>query len=341
MADFIKLEENPVVVEETPKVEEEKKVQKICVVSISEGSPYDSSELPNTESCYYVSINFTQMKELYYVLKEEKETNNMIFKNVFNYMKDRDTMVFFDFKCCSECHSGSHFVNTDKTLTVYKMINVLTRKHCNFIVGDHSMGALFNNWNQHRMDFPSPITIEPETTGGRYSMNANKTDFMNSIHPILKNLGDLSSDEKIKIEFENMGGTKIYTVNPETKVEVKVLSKGKPLDGRREGHKEKPVHCEFKYRKGKIIVSATHWCNLTEVNSKVDVNKIRREFTTQYGEECANDFEVEYSEAIKSGDKKRVDRVVSDSVRQICSATPAPFMKKKDFKKIDMNNNDD
>ncbi len=309
--------------------EAEKKNQKICIVSIQSGQPYDTSEQPNTHTCYYVNINFQQMKELYKVIKNDTESENQIFKNIVHHIKDRDTIVFFDFKCCSDCQAGATFLDEDKTLTVFKMINTLTRKHCNIVVGDHSMASLFNHWDRHKMDFKSPIKIHDETTSGPFRMTGKKEDFMASDYPVLKNLGDLSADNKIQIQFENMGGTKVFSINRDVKVDVKVISKGIPLSGRSHDQKENPVHCEFNYRKGKIIVSQTHWCNLTNVNSNVDVHKIRREFSTQYGEDCANQFEVEYTSAVRSGNKERVNRVVSESVRQICSATPATFIIQK------------
>ena len=295
--------------------------QNICVVSITNSNPYDTSELPNNSTTYYTNINYRQLTELYEILKTDSETNNMVYKNICNYVKDRKTKVFFDFKCSSDCHSGSDFVDKNTTLTVFKLINTMTRKGCNIVVGDHSMGALFNNWDAYKMDFKSPIIISRETTSGHFSMTGNKEDFINSDHPILKDLGDMSSSETVNIEFQNMGGTKIFSVKPNAKEHVKIVSKGRSHDHR---DLEQPVHCEFKYRNGMIIVSATHWCNLTNVNSQVDVEKVREQYTQRYGETARQQFEAEYQEAVMSGCRTTVNRVVSDSVKFICSNTPTP-----------------
>ncbi len=311
--------------QEKDKNVKEVKQQNICVVSISSHNPYDTSEITNNANTFYTNINYNQLKELYYIIRQEKETNNMVYKNIINYIKDRNTKVFFDFKCSSDCHAGENFVDKDTTLLIFKLVNVMTRKHCNIVVGDHSMAALFNNWDKHKMDFKSPIRIHTEHTEGQFKMYGDKKDFIESDYPILKNLGTVASDEKIDIEFSNMSGTKIYSINTESKVPVKIISKGKPQQGFRRNRnlelstEEHIVHSEFKYRNGMIIVSATHWCNLTEVNSNVDFNRLRTQYQTQFGEEEAMNFEVEYQNAMRSGSATIQKRVISDSVKYMCS----------------------
>ncbi len=322
------------------KVEDKvEKKQNICVVSIRNSNPYDSSELPNNATTYYVNITYNQLKELYHVLKTDSDTTNMVYKNISNYVKDSKTKVFFDFKCSSDCHSGTHFVDSNTTLLVFKLINTMTRKGCDIVVGDHSMGALFNNWDKYRMDYKSPITICDQTTDGPFKMTGLKQDFINSDHPILKDLGDMSSSDSVDIEFVNMSGTKIFSVKPESAVRVQIISKGKPLGSRSlrdiNTEQEQPVHCEFKYRNGMIIVSSTHWCNLTNVNSQVDVEKVREQYTQRYGAMARQQFEAEYQEAVMSGCTKTVNRVVSDSVKFICSNTATPSKSNYQQKIID------
>ncbi len=307
------------------KVEDKvEKKQNICVVSIRNSNPYDSSELPNNATTYYVNITYNQLKELYHVLKTDSDTTNMVYKNISNYVKDSKTKVFFDFKCSSDCHSGTHFVDSNTTLLVFKLINTMTRKGCDIVVGDHSMGALFNNWDKYRMDYKSPITICDQTTDGPFKMTGLKQDFINSDHPILKDLGDMSSSDSVDIEFVNMSGTKIFSVKPDFVEKVKIISKGKPIGGFIDRVSEQLVHCEFKYRNGMIIVSATHWCNLTNVNSQVDVNKVREQYTQKYGDMARQQFEAEYQEAVTSGCRTTVNRVVSDSVKFMCSNVATP-----------------
>ncbi len=304
----------------------------VCMVGITNSSPYDTSDLPNNANTFYTNINYKQLEELFQIIKNNTPTTNIrnqAYKNIVNYMEYPNTQVFFDFKCSSDCHSGDRFVDDKTTLLVFKFINVLTRKKCNIVVGDHSMGALFKNWDNYKMDIKSPIIISSQTTSGPYKMTGKKEDFVNSIHPILKNLGDMSGESTIDIEFVNMGGTKIFSVKEDgdsTTVPVKIISKGKSLETieDRRSVPTQPVHCEFKYRNGMIIVSATHWCNLTTVNSKVDINMLRQKYSQQYGEEGVQEFEKEYQTAMASGCTKTVNRVVSDSVKYVCSNIQTP-----------------
>jgi hypothetical protein len=307
------------------KLDEKGVMQNICVVSITNSNPYDTSELPNNATTFYTNISYSQLEDLYSVLKNETDTSNMLFKNILNYIKDPNTKVFFDFKCSSDCHSGSHFVDSNITLIVFTLINIMTEKGCNIVVGDHSMGALFNNWDKYPMDFKSPIEISHQVTDGPFKMKGLKNDFINSDHPILKDLGDMSSGENVEIEFVNMSGTKIFSVKPDSPIGVQIISKGKSNRITRlmtVEENEQPVHCEFKYRNGMIIVSATHWCNLTNVNSNVNIEKVREQYTQKYGESARELFENEYQEAVMSGCPKTINRVVSDSVKFICSNTP-------------------
>lgn len=300
-------------------VQEEVK-KNICVVSITGTSPYDSSVLNNTADTFFVNINYKQLNEFFHIVRHKKETTNMTFRNILNYIQDKNTKVFFDFKCSPDCRSGESFINDHTTLLVFKVINTMTRLGCNIVVGDHSMASLFNNWNKHRMDFQTPIEVSQEHTSGPYKMSGMKSAFQKSEYPILKNLGDMSSDEKVEIEFENMSGTKIYSIKKDTLIPVEILSRGKSITrGNEESDMDQIVHSEFPYRNGKIIISATHWCNLTNVNSDVNVNDMREKYLSQFGVEETQQFEEEYDAAVKSGMKEEVKKVVSKSVKYMCS----------------------
>lgn len=286
----------------------------ICVISIVSGNPYDSSKMENNANTFYTQINYKQLKELYDVIRHQKITDNITYQTIQRYIEEKKAKVFFDIKCSSDCHSGSHFTDDETTLSIFKMVNTMTRLGCNVVVGDHSMAALFNNWDKYRMDIPSPIEVMKETTEGSYKMSGNKVDFQSSDYPILKNLGDMSADEKIEIEFRNMSGTKLYKIKEDTQIPVKVISKGgKGLE------QNEIVHSEFAYRNGKIIISATHWCNLTNVKTEVNVEEMTRQYETQFGVEETIQMRRVYSCAIASGNKEEMQRVVSDSVRYMCS----------------------
>jgi hypothetical protein len=296
--------------------------EQICVISITNSHPYDISELKNNAYTFYTNINYKQLKELYHVIRHNSETKNNTYNTIKKYIIEKSAKVFFDFKCSGDCQSGAKFIDNDTTLLVFKVVNSMTRLGCNIVVGDHSMASLFNNWNSYRMDFPSPITVSTETTEGSYKMYGSKNDFINSDYPILKNLGAMSATDKVEIDFSNMSGTKVYKVNESENgpVHVQIISKGYPTRrNMRENDVEQVVHSEFVYRKGKIIISATHWCNLTEVQSDVNMDEVRKQYTTQFGAEESAEFEVEYTATLSTGNREEIKRFISDSVKYVCS----------------------
>ncbi len=319
MADFV----NPPVELEKPAEVDEKKIvevesKNICIVSITNGHAYDSSQLKSNADLYYVEINYKQLKDLYYVIKNNQRTNNMVYKTVDEYVKGKKAKVFFEFKCSGDCHNGENFVDDATTLLVFKVVNVMTRLGCNIVVGDHSMASLFNRWDGYRMDCKSPIQVSGETTNGPYKMRSTKSVLQRSDYPLLKNLGDMSGEENVEIEFENMSGTKIYSIKESSGVAVEIISRGKSKM-RREEDMNEIVHSEFVYRNGKIIISATHWCNLTEVNSEMDIGEVRRQCVLSCGIKEAEAFDEELEVAVKSGIKEEVKKVVSKSVKYMFS----------------------
>ena len=299
MADFIKKEDE----------------DQVCIISVTNAHPYDISKQENNAHTFYTEINYEQLKELYQVIRFKKETSNISFQMIQRYIEEKKAKVFFDIKCSSDCHSGSMFVDNPTTLSIFKMVNTMTRLGCNIVVGDHSMGSLFTNWDKHRMDFSSPIEVSMETTQGSYKMSGKKSDLEGSCYPVLKDLGKMSAEENVEIEFENMSGTKIYKIKEGSTIPVKILSKG----GKRGGEMNEIVHSEFDYRNGKIIISATHWCNLTGVNTEVDMLELSRQCKTKYGIEASARMECEYSCAVERGNKEELKRFVSDQVKYMCS----------------------
>jgi hypothetical protein len=189
------------------------------------------------------------------------------------------------------------------------------------------MGSFFTNWKNDFMEMESPIEILELTTSGGFKISGTRENFISSVHPTLKQIGDLSSDENVEITFNNMDGTKIFQVR-ESDTYVKVISSGYEL------HPESnyrdtltlsietrtpivyPVHCEFDYKNGKIVVSATHWCNLDNVENEVDLPTLRRYCTEAFGEESTQELDVMLSSITKPLEMKRA---ISSAVRQISS----------------------
>lgn len=280
---------------------------------------------------------------------------------IVNCFKDSQIKMIFRFLCSSDCANGNTFINQEITSKVYEFVKLVTKRNCIIEVSDHSMGSFFNNWVTETMGIPKPIEILPITHSGSFKMYGNKNDFISSTHPTLKQIGDLSSVEQVEITFNNMGGTKVYKIigfnesgsnesesGFESGSNVKIISKGIQIKdlvrfrfgyefenifkfGQKEQEKsydlyeEVPVHCEFDYQNSKIVVSATHWCNLDSVENPVDLPTLRRYCTNSLGRDATQDLEILLDSVQNENEYKRI---ISETVRQISSGTSSLPTKK-------------
>jgi hypothetical protein len=367
------------------KSESTNKLIDTCVIGITTHGPYDTSKFVNNSTTYYTRITYLELFKLYDLINftsdkskitkpetTETETTkpettesditkstesdttkstesdvsvNVKLLYIANCFKDSQVKMIFRFLCSSDCANGNTFIDQETTSKVYEFVRLVTKNNCIVEVSDHSMGSFFNNWNPETMGIPNPIEILPITHSGSFKMYGNKNDFINSTHPTLKQIGDLSSVEQVEITFNNMGGTKVYKIIGSN---VKVISKGIQIKdlvgfrfeygfenifkfGQKEQEKsydlyeEVPVHCEFDYQNGKIVVSATHWCNLNSVENPIDLPTLRRYCTNSLGEEATQDLETSLSSALNENEYKRI---ISTTVRQISCGTNS-FLTKK------------
>lgn len=306
----------------------------LCVVGIIGESIYDRSEFANASKDFlYTTIKYSDIPNFYGMLKGTIRTNEFKYLNILRFFSTPDSKIFFDFKCSGECCSGSKFYDEKLTKTAGKFIKLLLKRGANVVVGDHSMGALFNNWDVSHMG-PCPITIKKETTSGLFRMYGNKNNFLESVHPTLNQLGDMADTEQVEITFTNMGGTLIYSINENT-IPVKLISQGYPIsrtnvdqmdqmnqmDPIQIERNSQPVHCEFKLFNGKIIVSSTHWCNLSEVKSDINEEKLKSNYIRAFGREESNRMEEELNQIKSNGSQEQVKRYCSARVKDICSGS--------------------
>ena len=167
-------------------------------------------------------------------------------------------------------------------------------------------------------------------------MFGNKNDFINSIHPTLNQIGDITETDQVKINFSNMSGTLVYSINNNVNIPVKLISQGYQIEQNYRGEyndetnnetnneinnniRLQPVHCEFPLFNGMIIVSSTHWCNLTQVQSDINEDKLKFQYTNTFGEIETSKMEQELSAIKSTGSKKQVQEYCSNKVRDICS----------------------
>lgn len=180
------------------------------------------------------------------------------------------------------------------------------------------------------MGIESPIIISSKETNGLFKLQSTKQNLINSCHPTLQQIGQMSQDEVIAITFNNMMGTKVFSIR-EGSENVRILSKGYEMETPSVGrsifnqNKEKPVieeqvvQCEFPYQNGMIIVSSTDWCNLENVESNIDIETMRKYYKETYGNDACNAIDVELAAAPSPVVYRSV---TSRIVKEISSGTP-------------------
>jgi hypothetical protein len=297
------------------------------VVAIIGDSVYDTSEFANASKDFlYTTLKYSDIPNFYGMLKGTIRTTEFKYLNILRYFSIPDSKIFFDFKCSSDCCSGAKFTNDELTKKANQLIKLLLKKRANVVVGDHSMGALFNNWDSIHMG-PCPITIKRETTSGLFRMFGESKNFLESIHPTLNQLGDISDTDKVEITFTNMGGTLIFSINTQIEIPVKIISQGYPLNGIRNSITDpmklelhtQPVHCEFPLFNGRIIVSSTHWCNLHEIRSDINEDKLKSNYTRAFGREVSTRMEEDLERVKSNSTPQEVREYCSARVKDICS----------------------
>ena len=314
-----------------------------CICGITSDLPYDTSVFINNSTTFYTNFNYLKLDYLLKIISSDESINKLditdpTILSLCLYFKDPTVQIIFRFLCSPDCHNGTLFVNTNITDIVFNFVKyVCSIRPVIFEFSDHSMGSFFTNWKNDFMEMESPIEILRLTTSGGFKISGTRENFISSVHPTLKQIGDLSSDENVEITFNNMGGTKIFKIH-ETATNVKVISSGHELYSSTKKidtlHPELeipilyPVHCEFDYKLGKIVVSATHWCNLDNVNNEIDLPKLRRYCTEAFGQETTQELDNMLSSINEPNELKRV---ISSAVRQISSGQPDKKCKCNNF----------
>jgi len=217
--------------------------------------------------------------------------------------------LVFRFLCSSQCEN-TQFRNN---INVFKLIRHLLGYQVLMEFSDFSLRSLISDWNNQIPDIVCPWKLLPKTTSGSFTMTGLKSDFINAEHPTLRTMGQLSEND-IRIEFHNAGGTILYDINELSPNVPKVISRGHIASITETQYL---VHTSVKIRESTIIAMNSHWCNLSSVESSVDRSVLRDFILRTEGEESAMEFDN--SMDLCSGDAPALKREISESVRRMVS----------------------
>lgn len=319
-------------------------LKKTCIVGIASSNPYDSSVFVDSEDLVYKTISYAELLNLYNIIKSYTNANddsidvnitnttniNLIY--IFECFKNSHIEMIFRFLCSSDCVEGKMFINENTTKIINQFVKLISMRKCVVEFSDHSLGSFFSNWDDELMEMKKPIEILDFTHSGEFKMRGCKLDFVNSSHPTLRQIGNLSLESDIEITFNNMSGTKVYKLLTD---DVKIISIGNQINTLSKRnifnfncndtynknsnvYMSVPVHSEFEYNMAIIVLSSTHWCNLNSVETSVDIPTLRRYCTESMG--SAETQKLDYMLSTTT-DKVELKRVISSCVRGISSGS--------------------
>lgn len=254
-----------------------------CIISITSHAPYDSSDSskftsgPNDTFCQ--TIGYAELGLLareIEVCNSSKSTSGVDGENngentpgrtsgyihklisfvTSCYRLSHPTFIF-RFLCSPSCCMGSKFIDDPTTNLVLNFVRgVSVRPRVLVEFSDHALGALVRSWDPEIMGIECPIRIKTYTHGGKFRMWGSKADFMSSLHPVLRRVGDMGrgkpsnqsnpstpnthmvsdpnliqngdGDVPIVLTFCNMEATQVYEITNPT---VRVISFGYQISG--------------------------------------------------------------------------------------------------------------
>jgi hypothetical protein len=261
-------------------------------VLITNTYPYDKYNYINEIIITYYDIIII-LTSLYEKNNEKIKNSNLLL--IFEILQTCN-LIFFKFICSNDCNNGVNFINDEITLNVINFLKELSYRENTLIeFSDHSLASLVNNWDIEKFKMNCPIIILDDTTSGYFEMKTTKSNFLNSSHNKLITIGKLSKSDNITIIFNNTDGTKIYEIVKEEENNIKVLSTGISIEELSIFNliiKKVPVHSEFKMNKSIIIISLTHWCNLYNITTPLNLPKIISYTKKIYGKSIEDELDL-------------------------------------------------
>jgi hypothetical protein len=197
-----------------------KMTQNKCIIGIcSSNSPYDTSIFQNNENVFYTQISYEKLLELESLIdNSSKNITDMNILFIKNSLEDSKVEKIFRFICSSDCSNKTYNEYEFKN-KIYRLIKKISNyKNVIFDLADHSMEYIIKDWDDSVMGNKCPIEIENFTISGPFNMIAKKEDLMKSKHISLKKIAELSKDDEININFNNMPSTKVFKIVDKRKV---------------------------------------------------------------------------------------------------------------------------
>jgi hypothetical protein len=304
------------------------------VVTICDGSTYDSLFISVEQQPPQGRVSVYSVKTLHLptLLKDIKagESDDKITQDLLSDMKSVTAdCIVFNWECCSGC-GGSTF--KDEKIT-FELIKHLLDSGNLVMLGDFSMKALINQWNQDLLG-PCPFVKLGECSD-KIELNFNPSKLTSCPSKQLEMVGKLCETGKCVIHA--LGGTIVFGYNPKNSdtdvYDLEILT----VASNKNNYKENLFqiegttvegtvgHAMLKYKSGGIMmVSAGHWIELNHL----DVNEDSME---KVAKECGELYDTEFQNIKKSNESQEMkqERYNSLSSNWVQRNAPTNYMNYK------------
>ena len=310
-------------------------------VSIGNGQSYDTNRPLNKGTTLQVNCLYRKFPGLLQFLKTGMTPNPKweFMSRIFNSRTEQPCIreklyIRFDF-LCSPCNMEGTTFETHETneaiIEAIRFFSVAKYENIKYIFafGDHSLGALLTCWPK---DLPAlPIERAPFSTGGPYTMTAKLTDLEESGIPCVVFLAKmLEADENgnVSFAFLNMGNTIVIqeVENYTGPCSFKICALGEPAN--QKSIKKLLAIVTVEFGEVRIEVAATHWCNLTMINSVINRDRLLAGYAQVYGREKSDQLAAQFDSTPACELQQAMSRAVSEAATPCapsCDVPPGPY----------------
>lgn len=289
----------------------------ICIYG---GCSYDKAYRKGNKNSKINSytINHNDLEDFTKMIKKEKQINdenNSCCKNLlrdFDKLEGKNIMVYFE--CCGFLTGNDcEFSPTSMSLILY----LLFEKKCFILFSDFSLKALINSWNEEMFGL-NPFIRYDDFKKGEIKISFEKEKFKNSNLKQLQVISELVStkeeignisvkvlEETISFGFkEELLNTESYNIEilSNIKNELEEIKETQEFK-RRKINKSSIGQAIINFKKkdeqnnieeyGKILVSNSHFCELSEINYNKDslMSSIKSNLGQEYYDNIKNYLE--------------------------------------------------
>jgi hypothetical protein len=248
--------------------------------------------------------------------------------------------VVFNFECCSHCSESGFSAGDDHN--VMELLQENINRGFMTMFGDFSVKALIATWDPAVLG-PAPFDRESRSCSSSMLLAFDSAKLLECPSAQLQNVGKLHEGINTA-ELHCLSGTVVFSLktdldaqlkkNPAysydvltiaTKIDHRPVTEGRLSVDRHRGHAGHVLLTYNNEAKGKLLVSAGHWIELSQMGAETErvFSAMREQYGADYEQQLRQDYESAGSEEARSS-------LVQKNCRQLVqSSAPCKYSKKK------------